>query len=250
MSLLAGARSEHNSRLALATLGTVLRCQREANGLELAAIAARCDVAVDLVRAAENDDHDASHYNLSDELLAAVVSAYRVDRSRLPAEHTLVVVDIERGEISTRPSEVRRPEAPADAVLLTYLCLLLDAGMIQPGKPVTISTIDLRVVRRALLLRNTATADRLAVDSRPQVLTTGRSRHSRPWWTAAAAVVCVAIAMVLAASTQPAAAPTIPAPAVTPTPATPTLVTPTLVTPAPAAPVGEIGGALVIERER
>ena len=251
MSLVAGARSEHKSRRAPATLGTALRRHREASGLALATIAARCDVSVDLVRAIEDDGHDAPHRDLSDELLAAVVAAYGVDRCQLPAEHTLVVVDIVHGELSARPSELRRPEAPVDAVLLTYLCLLLDAVMVQQGKAVTISDIDVWVVHRALARRNTAEVPHVPADSRPRVETTGRIGQSRPWWTAAAAVVCVAIALVLAASTQPAAAPTIPAPATVPAPATaPAPATPAPATPAPAAPVGEIGGALVIERER
>ena len=155
------------------TLGELMCEHRTSQRESMRAVSRRCELAPADIAQVELGRADLGH-----EALAAVVRAYAVPRTRFPVNRSEVLVDVLTGAVAVRPSQRSVDESSTDAVLLVYLELLYAKRDLDAGIEVTITSLDLDLVRLMLSTRTAEVEARiggLVLPVRPVALKRRRS---------------------------------------------------------------------------
>ncbi len=146
------------------TLGELVCGHRMSSGESMRAVSRRCAVAP-----ADIAQVELGRADLDNDALAAVVHAYAVPRIRFPVHHSQVVVDLVSGGVAVRQRSRSVDESPTEAILLIYLELLYAYRELAAGTEVTITSLDLDLVRLMLSTHQAAVAARIDDLVRPIV---------------------------------------------------------------------------------
>lgn len=132
-----------------ATLGSVLRSQRERQRVSIDRVATLCGVMVDDVAAVENDNHDLTPVELD-----RIMQHYRDPSGGSRQTLGELSLDLTGGFVSyTDRLPDRQITDPIDRVLAQYVQMLYHDRNVEQGTRIPIKDIDLTVLRLALSVR-------------------------------------------------------------------------------------------------
>lgn len=159
-----------NGKRATATLGAVLRSQRERQQVPIDRVATLCGVLVDEVEAVENDDHDLSPLELD-----RMMQHYRDPSGGSRQTLGELTLDLTGGYVAYTDCQPDRQIAdPVDRVLAQYVQMLYQDRDVEPGTRVPIKDIDLTVLRLALSVRQPEVVKQIRTIQQGRTMTLAR----------------------------------------------------------------------------